>query len=537
MKRVRLKEFATPAPTAATPRTRAREFVPPSKRWGRPPAKRASLNVAPAAIIDREFLGYGQSPYYGFRRSHLTAIRRMAAVDPVMRSLVQLVVNGVIGSTPIRPTFANLKNRKKAEELRDIWMNFEMSPTVDGRQSWRELQRGLAHQLYVDGRVFGVCRYSHDYPHGLAVQVLPREALSDTDTNEVIGTHYGIKYADSGRIVSYSFYSGSTVKRSQVGFHPFGLWVPSGGDSVEIAADLVFDLRNRTRSDSWDSYPSYLLSSLVGLNGVDKIDKATIDTMKAAACKMGFFKKGIGAVGGEDNTAADDANPDDLPEDLAYGSIDELPEGWEFQSFDPSWPGVDAIKYRMNLLQTSCAAGGLDYNSVVGDLAGVNYNSLRHFTIQARDMYRALQSDIKDCFVRPFLTRWLEYLRASGALSISSAEYRAALRSPMSTRSYEFVDPLKQSRSHLDMLATGAMSPQDIAQQSGKDFNDVMNDFGEAADTIERIGEDKIRKVLGILAKASKVTDEDALTEEDKTIDGAPLPQNKPDNSTGAGGA
>lgn len=473
--------------------------LPPKVKPSRNPHERTKKRYyqTPVTLPFSEFQKYDLSFYgsgfsQGSNNAHLTFLRRMAIENPYVRSYLHLLKNGVVGHEPIRPTFSNIANRKQAKMLKELWQDYEMDVGADGRTTMRQLQKQLVEQFAVDGRVLIVARMDDAYNQGLAVQPMSRENLSvNSDDNRNIRN--GVEYdTTTGRIIQYHFQSQQK---------PYGI-SQYLENPITIPARLVFDLKNKSRPDNWDDYNSMLYAAVKSVKQVDDIDDSTLKAMKSAACKMGFIEQ----TGNEPTTPADEyENLDsttgfdtDLPERMAYGTIDVLAAGQKFAKFDPAWPNVNSSAYRKDMLRAGIASMGGDYNSVCNDSVSVNYNSLRHMTLQVRDNYRAMQKDMVDMFMRPFVKMWLQNAQMNGYIKLSRADMMVALRTPYESRTYPWVDPVKDTKARLDQLKMGALSLKDVAQEGGKSVENVLQENKEVIDMMEEIGMDKLKMALAI---------------------------------------
>lgn len=462
----------------------------------------------PINEVTREYL-QGTSGYTGFRRQFLTQLRREAVVNPILRSFVRLVRDGVIGNMPLTPNFSGISKKNRRELLQRLYKEFSNTVAIDGKTTMRVFQKQLVENYLIDGRVFGLLMYSNDYPFGVAVQPVSREALADIRHNQADGVRWGMKYDKrTRRLVSYLFYENGTNPLLNNSGAAFNQFVSSSGETVEIPESRVLDLKNAQRADAWDNYPSFLLAAYYGIKNTDELDKVTLQQMRASACKSGFFTKEA-----ETGTNDDDEVDYELPENLTYGNIAELPAGMKFEAFDPKFPSTDIVEYRKQLLRASIAAGGLDYNSVMSDATSVNFSSLRHFWAQSKDTIRSMQEDVIEMVLRPLLLVFLDVVMSSGRIKLTDEEIMAARTTAFSRRGYPFIDPAKEAMSKKAQLSMFAVSPQDVAEESGRSVEDVLNDIGAVSDLVEKVGIEKVERVLklsGLLTADVESNDEDS---------------------------
>jgi capsid protein len=136
----------------------------------------------------------------------------------------------------------------------------------------------------------------------------------------------------------------------------------------------------------------------------------------------------------------------------------------------------------------------VSYHSLANDLEGVNFSSIRSGTIEERDRWAADQRWFIDAFLRPVYLAWLQQALLSGAVVLPNGTALPASRlarynaHEWQGRRWDWVDPRKDMEAKTMAVRAGLVSPQILAAQMGQDFEDVLEQIGQAQQLAERYG-------------------------------------------------
>ena len=408
------------------------------------------------------------SSWIGNRLLPLYLLRATSISDPLVRSIVQLTQNGVVGDVEIKPDFSCIKNNRKRAAVKELWEEFCRAPDVGGKTTMLALQRAIVGQYFVDGRVLATVKFHSDYPMGIAIQTINRELLESSITFGSNDPHNlgEIISKESGRITHYRILKNSPVNGILRSLSPI-VSGGGGGQTVDVPAEFVFDWLGDSRADRFDASVSPLLSSLRGLRTVEEMDDAALKSLKVSTQVMGFYKKDAGADTVQGSGSDDEELANSAPTSLQYGSINELPPGWDFREFSPTHPNINSVAVRKDLLQILCMAAGTEYLSVAGDASGANFSSLKHFALKNTKQYRRLARAMTNSILAPILKIWINHISLSGKVALTASDIRAVCGCAWIYPTQPGVEPLKDLQYGQGAVQTFAVSPDNFAAQNG----------------------------------------------------------------------
>jgi lambda family phage portal protein len=208
---------------------------------------------------------------------------------------------------------------------------------------------------------------------------------------------------------------------------------------------------------------------------LDQYDDAELDRKKVAAMFAGFVTRpGADDVMGEDS-AQKDADGAALI-GLQPGTMQLLLPGEDIKSSDPADVGGSYEAFQYRTLLACCAAMGVPYTNVTGDLRQANYSSLREGKIEFRRRIEQFQhGTLVFQLCRPVWQRWLRDAALSGALDLAGfpqdpARYLAVKWIPPK---WDWVDPLKDRKAEIEAIEAGLKSRSDVIESEGYDAEEV----------------------------------------------------------------
>ena len=443
---------------------------------------------------------------YSYGLTHMHLIRALITTSSFLRAYVKQMEINLVGSEGPQPSLARVSSNIDRRRINELWNEWRIDSGVSGNEAWPELLKSMVQAYAADGRSLGVCKYSDDYNMGFGVMPLPREWANGSFTyggvheKEINGTmmtcRAGAIYKPSGRIYGYELYKESPWN-SRSSMYSAGYYGrPPGSETVITPFNFVADFSCVAAPWNIDFVPEDILTIITGIGHVADLDEAMNRLMKTVVARLGMgIISRITADGlalGDLNYDADDPKGDsayDDPMDIIPG-LYKLPPNERLQEFTPGVPNQGIDGYRKEILKNESAAVGLDVGTLTGDLERVNYSSLRHGVTQARDTYRNHQANMTAKVLRKVFQRWLEHAWTSGRLKLLSGErtLKEAAISPWRHRSYEYIDPTKDSVAVAKMMSMGLTSPQIEASARGRNALDILDDFAEAKKWADDLG-------------------------------------------------
>jgi lambda family phage portal protein len=176
------------------------------------------------------------------------------------------------------------------------------------------------------------------------------------------------------------------------------------------------------------------------------------------------------------------------------GTFDTLPPGVEFQAFDSKYPEQNFGPFCKTTLQRIASGWRVAYHSLANDLEGVNFSSIRSGTLEERDRWAADQQWFIDALLVPLYNAWLQQALLSSAVLLPNGSALPASRLAKFSahqwqgRRWDWVDPRADMEAKAQAVRAGLIAPQTLAAQMGQDFEDVLQQIGEAQRLAQRYG-------------------------------------------------
>lgn len=365
---------------------------------------------------------------------------------------------------------------------------------VSGRHSFRDLCVLLLRAAARDGEylVRKVRGSASRNAHGYALQVLDVDRIDTLLNRPAEGgrnaIRMGVEVDAYGRPVAYHLRDGHPGDLYQIGgaVAQRHLVVPA----EDILHGFVADRPEQLRGLPW------MHASMLRLNHLAGYEESAVVAARVGASKMGFFTTPDGQAnpaatgtetepGGTDERLVMDADP---------GVFQSLPEGVQFQPFNPDYPSAMFADFVKANLRAVASGLGVAYHALANDLEGVSFSSIRSGTLEERDQWQMLQAWFVDAFLEPVFADWLRSALAFGQVklangsALSVAKFDKFKAHQWQPRRWEWVDPLKDIEADIKAVDAGFKSPQDIAAKLGMDYEDVLLKIRQARELQQRLG-------------------------------------------------
>lgn len=373
-------------------------------------------------------------------------------------------------------------------EIQQAFLDWTDESDADGMTDFYGLQAMIARGDIEAGETFARFRPrrpSDGLSVPLQIQLLEAEMLpyelnfnpSGTGRNQV---RCGIEFDGIGKRTRYHFYDrhpGDAVSTKI-----------SERQYVPVDARQIMHIMRADRPGQIRGVPG-LAAAMVKLQFLEQYDDAELERKKTAALYAAFVRKPQ-----HDQPAADEElDADNVPlVSLEAGTVQELLPGEDMVFSEPADVGGNYEVFQYRVLLAICAAIGVPYASVTGDLRQVNYSSIRSGLVQLKrriDQWQHRTMIFQFC--RPVWQAWMDAAVMSGRLQINDyAERRSEYqRVKWITPAWDWVDPKKDREAEAIAVQQGWKSRSDVVEAEGYDIEEVD----------ERIAQDRAReKALGI---------------------------------------
>lgn len=335
--------------------------------------------------------------------------------------------------------------------------------TVDGRMSWVDAQRLFVETLIRDGEVLvRLVKYPNDYR--FALEFIETDLL-DEEYNAPLPNgnriRMGVELDQFNRPVAYHLFTSHPGDTST-------MWMGKAYNRVPADKIIHAYLPERAMQTRGAPWMSPVISSLKMLAGYRE---AELVAARVGASKMGFFTSPQG-----DGFVADDTDNKVPIMEADPGTFHQLPQGVEFQQFDPTHPTSAFADFEKAILRGIASGLGVSYTSLANDLEGVSYSSIRQGTLEDRDQWKVLQDFLIQHFIEPVFNAFLMSIMENGVIMIPASRFdKFADATVYRARGFQWVDPLKEMNAAVVGLQNGILSMQDIASQYGRDVEEQFD--------------------------------------------------------------
>lgn len=409
--------------------------------------------------------------------------RQIVRSNPYASNAADSFVANAVGAG-IKPS-SLVQDQTLKDEIQRVWLAWTDEADADGLTDFYGLQALVARAMFEAGECF--IRFRSRRPEdGLTVplqlQLLEAEMLPLSKTE--LGTtgnpiRCGIEFDAIGRRVAYHFYRKHPGDSTETG---------NKGDIVRVPTSEILHIYRPQRPGQIRGVP-WVAPALVKLFLLDQYDDAELDRKKVAALFAGFITK----ASPEDNLlgegAADGAGS--AIAGLSPGTMQVLLPGEDIKFSSPADVGnsYEPFQYRTTL--AVCAALGMPYTNVTGDLKAANYSSIRAGTVEFRRRLEQFQfATLVFQMCRPIWQRWLKTAALSGALNMPNfardpSRYTAV---KWITPKWEWVDPLKDRQAERIAQEQGWKAPSDIIEAEGNDVDETYRRIADDQQRMETLG-------------------------------------------------
>lgn len=382
------------------------------------------------------------------------------------RGFLRALENNVIGENgiglqmrvrdPGKETFDEIANDK----IETAWWRWGRvgNCEVTGQHSWRDAQKIIVRRIAADGEI--VVR-KVPTREGLRIQLIEADLLDEhmnhtaTNGNQI---RFGVEFNGDRRPVAYHL----------LGVHPGDIgYYNVAKKTVRVPADQIIHLYIHERTDQTRGMP-WLCASMQGMRMLDGYAEAELVAARTGAAKMGFFTSQT-----PDGWTGEIDGAGDLKMDASPGTIEELPPGVDFKSWDNNHPNSgygDFVKSRLRGIATSL---GISYNTLASDLEGVNFSSIRAGLLEEREVWKAIQRHLIEHLCEPIFTDWLTLELVSGRLVLPYEKMWKFNVPEFQGRRWAWVDPKKDMEAAILGVRSGQTTLRKIAADNGMDIFDI----------------------------------------------------------------
>jgi lambda family phage portal protein len=405
--------------------------------------------------------------------------RHLVMNDPYASNFVAMKQRNIVGHNGVtmQAKVKNLRgdglNDKLNKSLEDAFATWSLPQycTVKKDMHFSVLQQFLAGQTPTDGEFFVQRVVDKTSPFGIRLRVIDPDQL-DTGYNTQIPLA-------NGNIVVMGVELNAEL--APVAYHFFkpNLFVGASQPRERVrvdAADIIHYFRpwfpNQVRGIP-DMAPS-----MYRMNMLSGYEDAEATAARLGATKAGFFfnEKGTTDFQGE----VDRTDKDSFIDEAEPGQFDILPEGWKFQSYDPTHPSTAYPAFMKTGLRAVAAGFGVDYPTFANDLENVNLSSMRGGLLETRDGYRMEQQRFIWGFIQRVAAWLIEAWDLKGVIQLGKVTREQAQMSLVWTpRRWAWIDPLKDVQAAVLERENGLNTLSNQLAERGMDYEETIDTLAQ----------------------------------------------------------
>ena len=363
----------------------------------------------------------------------------------------------------------NMRERKSIEAA---WKDFSNNHIdVNQQLTLHDIEMLWVQSLIVDGAFLAIKNRGRNAgKYGFSLQVVD-SALLDTSFNEdnikenrIVG---GIELTPTGKPVNYYLLD------SDMGDY---LHTRTGKKYRVIpASDVIYSFINKYIGQTHGTPETW--SSITTLHNLNEIEKASLAAAREGSSRRGYIESSeLGAASYVGDEERDDGVQVHY---LENGTVEELPYGKKFVSYDMKFPHEQVETLLKHELRKLASGWGMSYADLTDDLTAVNLSSYRGSTSEARETWKLWQNQ---------LIRVLEDIHGEFAKmgllmgqigNMKPAGLDKVLMCSFQGRRWFKLDPVKDEDATRTSIELGRKSVSETIREDGRDPEKVFAEIEE----------------------------------------------------------
>lgn len=375
------------------------------------------------------------------------------------------------------------------DKIELAWEAWAKQPTTDSTLTLQELQALVVSDWKTDGEALVRIVENFKNPFRFALQPIDTDLLdvsynrmrteAQNGRRAINEIRMGVEFDEWGRRVGYWLKKPSASYT--YGIINLGEYA---GERDFIPAKDVLHIFKRQQPGQTRGVPA-MAPVLEPMRMLEGYQAAELIAARVGASKMGFFKTPSGS---EYSGTPASATSDSVITEVEPGAFEELPQGWEFQGFDPQHPSTAYPAFVKAMLKAVASGLGVSYTGLASDLEGVNYSSIRAGVLEEREQWKMDQELIISQFMRPVFERWLEVQLLAQTIKLPASRFDKFNKPRFIPRRWPWVDPTKDVQAATMALDKGLDSRSNILAETGKDFYQILQDRERERQLMEAVG-------------------------------------------------
>jgi len=432
--------------------------------------------------------GRGSASFEGQRQHINTAIRQGGALlrersrflcreNPLAISAKELRTAYAIGCGMLPMPVGLSAPRKKA--LLKAFYEWCKVCDADGVTDFFGMQATVSDEEFEAGEVFIRLIHSVDRPLRLRLMTseqLPYSVVSPTGVPEGNVVRLGVELDGADERAAYHF----------LRYHPGDATVSTSDRmrTVRVPAGQVLHVFKARQPGQLRGLPR-TLGALVPANKLNDYDDAMIDRAVSGSKVSGIIKKGASdrETGSKALSGATDNGDGSANLDFETGTILELETDEDWVTVDPPDPGANYGEFTYRNSAQACAAMGVPYLEVTGDLRRATFSAgrLGRMPFKRRiEQFQHLQLSVQ--MLQPVWIAWLRDGLLRGTIVLPRGAPRT-VEAYSNTRwmgpKWEYIEPLKDRQAEKMAVDELFVPRSDIIAERGEDPDEIDQKIAE----------------------------------------------------------
>lgn len=384
--------------------------------------------------------------------------------------------------------------------------------SASGDMSFYDMQRLLMETVPRDGEVIVQKLRNFDNPYGFALHFLEADHLDETHNAQFPDgrqIRMGVEIDKWGRPLFYHL----------ADQHPGDFLV--GGRQMRkhtpTPAEEICHVFIRTRPGQTRGIP-WAHTAMTRMRMMGASEEAQLVATRIASSKMGFFTEKEGDYGGGAGAGTNEDDEWKPMTEVEPGILERLPPGVGFESADWEYPTGTFEPFLKSMLHGVAAGLGVSFMSLTTDLTNASFSSGRIGLLEERDFYRALQNFVIEHFLQDVFADWLTMAIMTGRVPLPAAKFDKFNSAKWQKRGWQWVDPLKDSKSNIEEIGQGLNTRRDVCGSKGLDWEETFEQLAAEKELADALGLTFGAKEAPA-APAADMPDEDEMIDDDKGKD------------------
>ena len=354
----------------------------------------------------------------------------------------------------------------------------------EGQYSFLDIENLIISEIKRDGEFIAQKLVAGKFAY--QIKVIDAELLDVNYNKKLSNGRYismGIEFDAQNRKKAFHFL---TDDRSQDQVYSY-----YGRNYQRVSADKIYHYFIPVFSNQIRGIPA-MHASMRRLKNLAGYEWAAIVAARSGAQKMGFFyEDDVEASSYVDDE--EDTEENELITESEAGTWEKLPPGVKAETYDPTYPHQQYPEFVKATLRGAASGMGVNYNTLANDLEGVNFSSIRHATLEDRELWKKLQEFMIEHPIIDIYEDWLKYALLKSQIKIGDqpvdfAEYDRCLDVAFIPRRWEWIDPVKDTQAKSMQIKQGITSLSQVIRDQGKDPEDTFNEIKAERELLNEMG-------------------------------------------------